>query len=173
VVLVGRLRELGWVVGPVGTALMPALAPFVRQKTVLLTTYRRDGTPVSITVDGDRACVRSFERARKTRRIRNNPAVTVPPSTARGTPTSSRSTPPHVDRPGRVHPCRSGAGPQVPPMLHGVLVPLAHRAGRRRTGRTVHFELAPFGAAASAGCGTGPAIAETSIVQVTRHARTH
>lgn len=28
-------------------------------------------------------------------------------------------------------------------MLHGVLVPLAHRVGRRKSGRTVHFELVP------------------------------
>jgi PPOX class probable F420-dependent enzyme len=166
VVLVVRLRELGWVVGEVGATRTPALAPFVRQKTVLLTTYRRDGapvaTPVSIAVDGDRAYVRSFERAWKTRRIRNNPAVTVAPSTTRGTPTSSpieatarRLTGAEYTRAGR-------ALARKYPMLHGVLVPLAHRVGRRRTGRTVHFELAPGGAAA----GLDP-------VQTRRHARTH
>jgi hypothetical protein len=41
----------------------PALEPFVHQKYVLLTTYRRDGTPVGIpvhiAVDGDRAFVRT------------------------------------------------------------------------------------------------------------------
>lgn len=31
------------------------------------------------------------------------------------------------------------------PVLPGVLVPLAHRAGRSRTGRTIHFELLPDG----------------------------
>jgi hypothetical protein len=50
-----RLRELGYVVGAVGTATTPELAPFVRHKTGLLTTYRRDGTPVdtplSVAVD--------------------------------------------------------------------------------------------------------------------------
>ena len=39
------------------------LKPFIRQWTVLLTTYRRDGTPVgtavNIAVDGDRAYVRT------------------------------------------------------------------------------------------------------------------
>jgi hypothetical protein len=38
---------------------IPALAPFVAQRTVALTTYRRDGTPVTtpvnLAVDGDRA----------------------------------------------------------------------------------------------------------------------
>ena len=81
--LVVRLRQLGWVVGEVGVAASPPLAPFVRQKTVLLTSYRRDGrpvgTPVSIAVDGDRAVVRSFAKAWKTRRIGHNPRVTVAP----------------------------------------------------------------------------------------------
>jgi PPOX class probable F420-dependent enzyme len=90
IALIVRLRQLGWVIGEVGTAAAPALAPFVRQKTVLLTGYRRDGrpvgTPVSIAVDGDRAVFRSFEKAWKTRRIRNNPIVALTPSTARGTP---------------------------------------------------------------------------------------
>ena len=58
VALVVRLRQLGWVIGEVGLATTPTLAPFVRQKTVVLTSYRRDGrpvcTPVSIAVDGDR-----------------------------------------------------------------------------------------------------------------------
>src|SRR6185503_1521 len=56
VALIGRLRELGWVVGDPGGAASPDLAPFARQKTALLTTYRRDGspvgTPLSIAVAG-------------------------------------------------------------------------------------------------------------------------
>jgi len=60
-----RLRELGYVVGAVGMAATPELAPFVRQKTVLLTSYRRDGTPVgtpvSVAVDGDCVFACSFE----------------------------------------------------------------------------------------------------------------
>ena len=54
--LVVRLGQLGWVVGEVTPAASPVLARFVRQKTVLVTTYRRDGrpvsTPVSLAVDG-------------------------------------------------------------------------------------------------------------------------
>src|SRR5215204_741889 len=89
--LVVRLGHLGWVVGEAATATIPALAPFVRQKTVLVTTYRQDGrpvgTPVSLAVDGDHASLRSFEQAGKTRRLRHNPRVDIAPSTARGRPT--------------------------------------------------------------------------------------
>jgi hypothetical protein len=104
VALVVRLRQLGWVIGEVATATTPALAALVRQKTVLVTTYRRDGrpvgTPVSIAVDGDHAYIRSFERAGKTRRIRHNPSVAVAPSTAPG-PTDRPGRPGHGPAPGR------------------------------------------------------------------------
>ncbi|EUA23099.1 hypothetical protein I553_5695 [Mycobacterium xenopi 4042] len=42
-----RLRQLGYVLGSVGTATDPRLAAFVRQKTVRLTTFRKDGTPAA------------------------------------------------------------------------------------------------------------------------------
>jgi PPOX class probable F420-dependent enzyme len=123
----------------------PALAPFVTQRTVALTTYRRDGTPVStavsIAVDGDRAVFRSFAKAGKTRRLRRNPAVEVAPSTFLGRPTG-----PAVRGTARL---LGGAEARAAarllrrkhPFLHGLLVPLAHRIRRARTGRTVHFEL--------------------------------
>lgn len=50
IALIVRLRQLGWVIGEVGTAATPALAPFVRQETVLLTSHRRDGRPVGTPV---------------------------------------------------------------------------------------------------------------------------
>ncbi len=149
VALVVRLRQLGWVVGEVGTAATPALAPFVRQKTVLLTSYRRDGrpvgTPVSIAVDGDRAVFRSFEKAWKTRRIRANPRVELAPSTARGTPTglAVQATARRLEGAESWDAARLLARKQ--PLLQGLLVPLAHRLGRAKTGRTVHFELTPLG----------------------------
>src|SRR5918995_3216695 len=68
-----------------------SFAPFTRQGTVLLTTFRRDGTPVrtpvNIAVDGDRAFIRSSDSAGKVKRIRNNPEVTIAPCTGRGRPT--------------------------------------------------------------------------------------
>ncbi|OZM83313.1 PPOX class F420-dependent oxidoreductase [Pseudonocardia sp. MH-G8] len=132
---------------PDGRAVPAALRPFVHQKTVVLTTFRRDGRPVptavSIAVDGDRAVFRSFEKAGKTRRVRRDPRVEVAPSTVRG-----EATGPALAGTARV---LDAAGSRRAaqllrrkhPLLHGVLVPLLHRVGRRRTGRTVHFELAP------------------------------
>ena len=53
------------------------LDPFVEQWAVLLTTYKRDGTPVgtavNIVVEGDHAYFRTWDTAWKLKRIRNNP----------------------------------------------------------------------------------------------------
>ncbi|UXA04793.1 PPOX class F420-dependent oxidoreductase [Mycobacterium sp. SMC-2] len=144
-----RLRQLGYVLGSVGTAANPTLAPFVRQKTIALTTFRKDGTPgsspVSIVVEGDHAYFRSFERAIKARRIRRNPSVEFGPATASGKPTGPALS-------GRVR-LLEGAECQKAarllwrkyPLLHGVLVPTAHRLMRSRYGRTIHAELTPLG----------------------------
>jgi PPOX class probable F420-dependent enzyme len=150
VALVVRWRQLGWVLGGVDATPAPAWAALNRQKTVVVTTYRRDGTPVatpvSVAVAGDRAYVRSFERAGKTRRLRRDPRLSIGPSTARGTPTgpaieatARRLAPLEGARAGRLLARKH-------PLLHGVLVPLAHRLGRAKTGRTVHFELTTIGA---------------------------
>ncbi len=135
------------VVGRVRAATRPELAPFVRQKTVLLTTYRKDGrpgaSPVSIAVEGDHAYVRSFEKAFKTRRLRANPAALVAPSTLRGRPTGPAigATLRRLEGDEAAHAAHVLAAKYR--FLHGVLVPLAHRLGRRKTGRTVHFLLLP------------------------------
>jgi PPOX class probable F420-dependent enzyme len=147
VALVARLRQLGRVIGEVATATTPALAALVRQKTVLVTTYRRDGRPVgipvSIAVDGDHAYIRSYETAGKTRRIRHNPRMAVTPSTARGRPTGPAVlvTARRLDGAEARHAARLLAGKQ--PFLHGRLVPLTHRLGRAKTGKTVHLQLTP------------------------------
>jgi len=149
VALMVRWRQLHWVVGAVAAEPATDLAPFNRQKTVALTTYRRDGTPVStavsIAVDGGRAYVRSFERAWKTRRIRNNAAVMVAPATTRGTPTGPAvaATARRLVGGGAEYRQAARALALKYPLLHGVVVPLTHRLGRAKTGRTVHFELTP------------------------------
>lgn len=125
----------------------PVLAPFVHQKTVLLTTYRRNGapvrTPVSIAVDGDHAYIRSYETAGKTKRLRHNPMVEVAPSTWRGRPTGPaiRARAERVDGEEAAHAARLLA--RKSPLLQGVLVPLTHRSNRRKYGATVHFKLTP------------------------------
>jgi PPOX class probable F420-dependent enzyme len=142
------MRQLGWVAGEITTtAAVGALAPFVRQKTILLTSYRRDGTPVSapvsIAVDGDRAYVRSPGSGGKIKRIRRNPMVDVAPCTALGKPTGPavRMRAQLVEGPEFRH-----AGQLLVrkyPMLQGAFVPLAHRFGRAKFGRTVHMRLTP------------------------------
>jgi len=108
----------------------------------LLTTFRRDGTPVqtpvSIAVDGDHAFIRTWDTAGKVKRIRNNPEVTIAPCTARGRPTGA-SIPAHariLTGEESAHAGRLLAGKH--PILHGLLVPLGHRL-RRNT--TIHVEL--------------------------------
>ena len=144
---------MGIFVTATAAATSPELAPFVRQKTVLLTTYRRDGTPVgtpvSIVVDGDHAYLRSFEKAWKTRRLARNPDAIVAPSTMRGRPTGP-GLPATVRR---VEGAQAAAARRALarkyPLLHGLLVPTMHRLGRARTGRTVHFVLTPAASVAS------------------------
>ena len=121
-----------------------ALRPFADQHTVRLTTFRRDGTPVgtavSLAVDHGRAFVRTFESSGKFKRIRNNPACEVAPSTFGG-----RAVGPAIH--GRL---RVLEGPEARraralieakhPWLHRLLVPLTHRLTRKRT---VYLEFVP------------------------------
>jgi PPOX class probable F420-dependent enzyme len=121
-----------------------ALEPLADRWAVLLTTYRRDGTPVgtpvSIVVDGDRAFARTWDDAWKFRRIRENPEVEISPCTPRGRPTG-----PAIRARARV---LSGEESERAarllarkyPFLHGFLVPLLHRL---RGYRTVHIEIKP------------------------------
>lgn len=117
-------------------------APFVRQRTVLLTTFRRDGTPVGtpvhIAVEGDRAFFRTWDTTWKLRRIRRNPAVTIAPATTRGTPTGPALSAQAriLDGAEATHAGRALA--QKYPLLHGLLIPLIHRLRRNRT---MHAEL--------------------------------
>jgi hypothetical protein len=95
-----RLGQLGWVVGEVTAVASPVLARFVRHKTVLSTTSRRDGWPVgtlvSLAVDGDHADLRSFEQAGKARRLHHNPRVDIAPLR----PGADRPARPSWPRPG-------------------------------------------------------------------------
>jgi PPOX class probable F420-dependent enzyme len=111
-------------------------------KTVLLTTYKRDGTavgtPVSIAVEGPRAFFRSWHKAWKTKRIARNPDVLVQPSDLRGRPKG-----PAVEASARLLEgndaklaARSLARRHR--LLQGLMVPTTHRLMRYRT---MHYEL--------------------------------
>ena len=122
-----------------------ALEPFDRQKTVLLTTHRRDGTPVGtpvhIVVDGDRTFVRTWDTTGKLKCIRNDPSVEVCPSTAGGRPTG-----PGIRARARVLEGDESAyaGRMLSRkylVLHGLLIPLVHRL---RGNETIHIELRPI-----------------------------
>lgn len=121
-------------------------APFADQKTVLLTTFRRDGTPVGTPVsiyvddDGDRAYFRTWDTAWKMKRIRNNPVVEIAPSTFRGEPTGSAIRARARPLSGREAEHAAKGLSQKHPLLHRRLVPLIHRL---RGNRTVHLELTP------------------------------
>jgi hypothetical protein len=121
-----------------------ALGPFDRQKTVLLTTRRRDGTPVGtpvhIAVEGDRAFVRTWDTTGKRKRIRNDPSVEVCPSTVGGRPTG-----PAIRARARVLEGEESAyaGRMLArkyPVLHGFLIPLVHRLRGNETTHRVEAD---------------------------------
>ena len=148
IALVLRFRQLHYVLGRVNLTSSPPLAPFVEQKTAVLTTFRRDGTPVatplSIAVGGDRAFFRSYEKAGKTKRLRTNGRVELAPSTMRGRSTAPGVTADARRLNGAEARCAARLLARKYPLLQGIAVPLSHRLGRPKTGMTVHFELTPL-----------------------------
>jgi uncharacterized protein len=115
---------------------------FIDQDTVLLTSYKRDGTPVGtpvhLVVDGDHAYFRTYDHAWKFRRLMRNPEVEVAPSTLRGQPTG-----PALHATARM--LRDGDAAVAAralshrhPILHGWLIPWFHHL---RGWRTVHFRV--------------------------------
>ena len=123
---------------------MISLEPFSHQWAVLLTSYRRDGTPVgtpvSLAVVGERAFVRSPGNGWKVKRIGRNPHVAIAPCTVRGRPTGPSV--PAVATPiqGETAKHAARALRRKHPILQGMLVPLAHRLMRCGT---AYFELRP------------------------------
>ena len=109
---------------------------------VRLTTYRRDGTPVStpvnVAVDGDRLYFRTYEQAGKFKRIRNNPNVDVAPGTWRGAATG----PARAATVRRLEGAEDARAGELIDRKHkvfqGMLVRTAHRV---KGYTTCHFEL--------------------------------
>ncbi|TDD69167.1 PPOX class F420-dependent oxidoreductase [Actinomadura darangshiensis] len=113
-----------------------------KQKTVLLTSYRKDGTPVgtpvNVVVRGERAYFRTYDKAFKAKRLARNPEVEIAPSTFKGEVTGPETH-------GRVRllteeeskPIRKMLA-RKHPFLQGFAVPLFHRMKHYRT---LHYEL--------------------------------
>lgn len=124
------------------TAAGTALAPFDRSWTTLLTTFKRDGspvgTPVNLAVEGDHAYFRSYHKAWKTKRIRNNPDIAITPSTVRGKPTGqtvpaqARLLSGDEERHARQVIARCY------PVFQRFVIPLAHTVSRYTT---MHYEV--------------------------------
>ena len=119
-----------------------AFAPVENAKTILLTTYKRDGTtvgtPVSIAFDGDRAFFRSYDKAWKTKRLRRDPRVRVAPSTMRGKPTGPAIEARATLLDGEQARVAARALARRHRVLQAVLVPTMHRVMRYQT---MHYEL--------------------------------
>jgi uncharacterized protein len=120
------------------------LQRFEKQKTLLLTTYKRDGsgvgTPVNLAVEGGRAFFRTYDRSWKAKRLRRNQHVLVAPSTLRGAPTGDA-----ISGVARLLDGDEGrhAASQLRhkhPVLHGLVVPLMHRVRRYKT---LHYGFSP------------------------------
>jgi PPOX class probable F420-dependent enzyme len=118
------------------------LEPLKGTGTILLTTYKRDGTPVptpvSIAFEGDRAFFRSYDQAWKTRRLRNNPCVEIAPATLRGKPTGPAVAARATLLTGTQAQLAAQALARRHRLLQAVLVPFAHRIKRYQT---MHYEL--------------------------------
>ncbi|MBX5470312.1 MAG: PPOX class F420-dependent oxidoreductase [Thermoleophilaceae bacterium] len=122
-------------------------AALSRRKTMVLTTFRKDGTPVatpvSVAVDGGRIFFRTYAQTWKFKRLRRNPLVEVTPSTFRGKPRGPTLA-------GRARLLDGGdekaarrALARRHPLLQGSLVPWVHRLLRYTT---VHYEITARGA---------------------------
>jgi len=115
---------------------------FAHQHTVLLTTFKRDGTPmgtpVNLAVDGDHAYFRTFDKAWKAKRMRNNPEVTIAPSTFGGKPTGDAVRARVTLLKGEEARHAAKLLGRKHPLLHGFLVPLFHKL---KGYRTLHYRL--------------------------------
>jgi len=122
----------------------PALEPFVRKRTMLLTSYRKDGTPVGtpvhVAVAGDRAFFRTWDATWKAKRLSRNPAVEVAPSTFRGRPTGVAVRAHARLLSGEEEATAARALSAKYRLLHGAVIPWIYR---RKGWRGVLYEITP------------------------------
>jgi PPOX class probable F420-dependent enzyme len=124
-------------------------------KTILLTTYKRNGTavdtPVSIAFDSGRAFFRSYDKAWKTRRLQHNSRVQIAPSTFRGKPTGPAVQAHATLLQGQQAHTAARALARRHRVLQAIVVPVAHHLLRYRT---LHYELRPDTSEAPSGLPT-------------------
>jgi PPOX class probable F420-dependent enzyme len=130
-------------------------APLEWAKCMLLTTFERDGTPVSAPVrgvlDGDRAYFWAWSRSGSAQRLRHTDAVQVTPCSARGLFTYGSPLEATARLlPGEEADRAAGKLARRHPVQHRFLIPLLHRTRRRQM---VHYELLADNPAADQGQG--------------------
>ncbi len=115
-----------------------------QQKTVVVTTYKRDGTgvptAVHVVVDGDHAYLRTWATSGKAKRLRRDPRLLIAPSDSRGKPIGpAMSARARLLGSEEEQPIQAAFAKKYP-VLQGRLVPLIHRL---RHLDTIHYELTP------------------------------
>ena len=127
------------------TIALEATSPFARfadQRTILLTTHRKDGrtvgTPVNIAVEGPVAYIRTFDPSGKLKRMRRDPNVEIAPSTLRGKVTGETMHARVRILDGAESEHAGELLAQKHPLLQGKLVPWYHR---RKGLVTTHLQL--------------------------------
>lgn len=127
-----------------GTGSVPYLAELSAAKYMLLTTFKRDGTPVAtpvhVAVDGNRAYFRTWNPAGKWKRLRHTQRVLIAPCGIRGRTESLPGEATAYPLSGAESARAARALTRKYPVLHGLLIPLAHRI---RGWQTVQYELRP------------------------------
>jgi uncharacterized protein len=117
-------------------------AALAARKTVVLTTFRKDGTrvetPVSVAVDDKRIFFRSYATAGKVKRLRRNPLVELTPSTFFGKPRGSTVAARAQLLAGDDVGVARSVLARRHPVLQRRLVPWMHRLLRYTT---VHYEI--------------------------------
>jgi PPOX class probable F420-dependent enzyme len=119
-----------------------AFDDLARRWTVVVTTYRRDGTavptPVNVVVENDHAYFRTWSTTGKVKRLSRDPRVLIAPSTFRGKPVGPEiAARARLLAPNEEQPVREALARKYP-ILQARLVPLVHRL---RHYHTVHYEL--------------------------------
>ncbi len=114
------------------------------RKTMLLTTFKRNGmpvaTPVSVAVEGKRIYFRTYTKTWKHKRLRRTSLVEVTPSTFGGKPRGPTLAARARLLGGDDAEAARQALARRHPLLQGLLVPLLHRL---LCYTTVHYEITP------------------------------